>query len=114
MNILNLMSARLQVMLSEMIALRRAARRTGLTVSEWPRRAWRRARDEQAGSSPEIVALGSDCRPTDPAGSLHRSTAQTPGAESRLRALERALACNHPTDDIDEMLADIERGRGLR
>ena len=29
------------------------------------------------------------------------------------RALDRALECNHPTGDIDEMLADIERGRDL-
>ena len=35
-------------------------------------------------------------------------------AERRLRALDRALDCNHPTGDIDEMLADIERGRDLR
>ena len=34
--------------------------------------------------------------------------------ERRLRALDRALECNHPTADIDEMLADIERGRDLR
>ena len=88
------MGTRLQVIVSEeeMISLRRAALRTGLTLSEWARRALRRAQDEQAGSS-----LG-----------------QTPGAESRLRALERALACNHPTGGIDEMLADIERGRDLR
>ena len=88
------MIARLQVIVSdeEMISLRQAARRRGLTVSEWARQALRRARDEQAGPSP----------------------AQTPGAESRLRALERALVCNHPTGDIDEMLTDIERGRDLR
>lgn len=88
MSILILMSTRLQVIVSEdeLSSLRQAARRTGLTVSEWARRALRRARDEQAG----------------------------PTAESRLRALERALACNHPTGDIDEMLADIERGRDLR
>ena len=35
-------------------------------------------------------------------------------AERQLRALDRALECNHPTGDIDEMLADIERGRDLR
>ena len=35
-------------------------------------------------------------------------------AERRLQALDRALECNHPTADIDEMLADIERGRDLR
>ena len=88
MSILILMSTRLQVIVSEdeLSSLRQAARRTGLTVSEWVRRALRRARDEQAG----------------------------PTAESRLRAVERALACNHPTGDIDEMLADIERGRDLR
>ena len=110
------MSTRLHVFVSEdeMMSLRQAARRTGLTVSEWARQALRRARDEQAGPSPETVAFGSDRRPTNPAGSPHRSTAQTPGAESRLRALERALACNHPTGDIDEMLADIARGRDLR
>ena len=34
--------------------------------------------------------------------------------ERRLHALERALECNHPTGDIDEMLADIKRGRDLR
>ena len=33
--------------------------------------------------------------------------------ERRLQALDRALECNHPTADIDEMLADIERGRDL-
>ena len=110
------MSTRLQVIVSdeEMTALRQASRRAGLTVSEWARQALRRARDEQPGPDPETVAFGSDCHPTNPAGSLHRSTAHTPGAESRLRALERALACNHPTGDIDEMLADIERGRVLR
>ena len=115
-SILVLMSARLQVILSEeeMTSLRQAARRTGLTVSEWARQALRRARAEQAGVSSEIAAFGAVCRPTSPATSLRGSTAQIPGAESRLRALERALACDHPTGDIDEMLADIARGRGLR
>ena len=94
MSILVLMSAPLRVILSEeeMISLRQAARRAGLNLSEWARQALRRARDEQAGPGP----------------------VQTLGAESRLRALERALACNHPTGDIDQMLADIERGRDLR
>ena len=32
----------------------------------------------------------------------------------RRDVIERALACNHPTGDVDEMLADIERGRDLR
>lgn len=35
-------------------------------------------------------------------------------AETRLRAVERALGRNHPTGDVEEMLADIERGRDLR
>ena len=35
-------------------------------------------------------------------------------AARRAEVLERALACNHPTGDIEEMLADIERGRDLR
>ena len=37
-----------------------------------------------------------------------------PPVERRLQALDRTLECNHPTADIDEMLADIERGRDLR
>ena len=82
------MSTRLQIVMSrdEAASLRQAATRGGLTVSEWARRALRRARDEQSGPSPA----------------------------SRLRALDRALACNHPTASVDAMLADIERGRDLR
>ena len=34
--------------------------------------------------------------------------------ERKLRALDHALGCNHPTADIERMLADIERGRDLR
>ena len=34
-------------------------------------------------------------------------------AERRMRALDRALVCNHPTGNIEEILADIERGRDL-
>ena len=37
-----------------------------------------------------------------------------PVERRRLQALDRALECNHPTADIDEMLTDIERGRDLR
>ena len=32
-------------------------------------------------------------------------------AKRQLRALDRTLECNHPTGDIDVMLAGIERGR---
>ena len=88
MGILRSMSTRLQIVMSEaeVASLRQVARRAGLTVSEWARRALRAARDSQAGPSPA----------------------------SRLEALDRALLCNHPTGDIDDMLADIERGRDLR
>lgn len=34
-------------------------------------------------------------------------------AERRMCALDRALGCNHPTGSIEEILADIERGRDL-
>lgn len=82
------MSTRLQIVMSEaeVASLRQVARRAGLTVSEWARRALRAARSAQAVPSPA----------------------------SKLEALERALSCNYPTGDIDEMLADIERGRDLR
>ena len=35
-------------------------------------------------------------------------------AARRLEVIEQALALNYPTGDIEEMLADIERGRDLR
>lgn len=38
---------------------------------------------------------------------------QSGPAERRLLALDRALDCHHPTAEIEEMLADIERGRDL-
>ena len=42
-------------------------------------------------------------------------TQPTSAEERRLQqALDRALQCNHPTGDVDEVLADIERGRDLR
>ena len=82
------MSPRLKIVISdaEVGSLRQVARRAGLTVSEWARRALRAARDAQAGPSPT----------------------------SRLDALDRARGCNHPSGDIGEMLAEIERGRNLR
>ena len=43
-----------------------------------------------------------------------RSTHLSKRAQRRLQALDRASGCNHPTGDIDEMLADIARGRDLR
>ncbi len=65
---------------------RQAAEQTGLSFSEWARRALRRARQSQAGRGPD----------------------------DKLHALDRALGCGHPTGDVDTLLADIERGRDLR
>lgn len=83
-----LMSTRLQIVMSEeeLASLRQAAARAGLTLSAWARHSLRRARDAGSGPTPE----------------------------SRLRALDQALACGHPTGDVDTMLADIETGRDLR
>lgn len=86
--ILKSMSTRLQIVMTEEEAegFRRSAARTGLTLSEWARRALRRAQKAQASKGPE----------------------------DKLRALERALTRGHPTADVAEMLADIEKGRDLR
>ncbi len=80
------MSKRLQVLLDEAEArdLREAARRAGLPVSEWVRRALREAHRRE------------------PRGDL----------DSKLRALRAAARHEFPTADIDEMLAEIERGYG--
>jgi DNA polymerase III delta prime subunit len=82
------MSTRLQILVSEDEAkrLRQCARREGLTLSEWVRRALQRAEQRQSGPTPEQKA----------------------------RAIDRALTCNHPTGEIDKMLAEIEQGRDLR
>lgn len=82
------MSTRLQIVVSEEEAkgFRRSAAHRGLTLSEWARQALRRAQQGQAGKRPE----------------------------AKLQAIERALRCGHPTAEIDEMLASIERGRDLR
>lgn len=82
------MSTRLQIIVQEeeVRELRRCARREGLSLSEWVRRALRKARNEQTG----------------------------PTVQQKLAALDRALKCNHPTGEIDEILSDIERGRDIR
>jgi hypothetical protein len=82
------MSKRLQLIINEkeMERLRKCAEREELTLSEWARRALERARREQ----------------------------EAPTAEQKRKALDRALICEHPTGDIDELLTEIERGRGLR
>jgi hypothetical protein len=78
------MSKRLQVLLEEdeMRELRETARRHGVPVSEWVRRALREARRRE------------------PQGTI----------DSKLRALRKASQHNFPTADIEVMLAEIERG----
>ncbi len=80
------MSKRLQVLLddAEMRDLGEAARRQGMPVSEWVRRAIREARRHE------------------PRGDL----------DSKLRAIRTAIKHEGPTADIDPMLAEIERGYG--
>jgi hypothetical protein len=78
------MSTRLQVVVdeSELEGYQRAAARDGLTLSEWVRQALRR--------SERAVATGD--------------------VASKLDTVRAAVAHDFPTGDIDEMLADIERG----
>lgn len=71
---------------AELERYRRQAELRGMSLSEWVRRALARVAEEEARTSPEV----------------------------RVEALERALTCNHPTGEMDELLADIERGRDLR
>jgi hypothetical protein len=82
------MSKRLQVLLDdrEFRELREAARREDVPVSEWVRRALR------------------DARRRRPEGDL----------ETKLRAVRTAVRYEGPTVDIDEMLAEIERGYAAR
>lgn len=82
------MSKRLQIVVQdeELEQLRHAAAREGLTLSEWARRVLHRARETQGG----------------------------PTRDRKLAALDRGLACGHPTADVEEMLAEIEQGRDLR
>lgn len=78
------MSKRLQVLLdeAELRDLQDAARRQGMPVSVWVRQALREARRRE------------------PQGDL----------DSKLRAVRAATRHNFPTADIDQMLAEIERG----
>ncbi len=78
------MSKRLQVLLEEdeLRDLREAARRQELPLSEWVRRALREARRRE------------------PRGDL----------DTKLGALRSALRHDFPIGDIDQMLAEIERG----
>jgi hypothetical protein len=78
------MSKRLQVLFdeAELRDLRETARREKVPLSEWVRRALR------------------DARRGEPAGDI----------DSKLRAVRAAARHEFPTADIDEMLAEIERG----
>jgi hypothetical protein len=78
------MSKRLQVLLSEqeMTEIRRLARREGLTVSEWVRRAL-------------LEACGP--QPID-------------NAEAKLKAIRRAAECSFPTADVEQMLGEVGKG----
>lgn len=78
------MSKRLQVILSddELRDVRRAAHRQRVTVSEWVRRALRSAREAERGRD----------------------------AGDKLAAVHAATAYAYPSGDIEQMLAEIERG----
>lgn len=78
------MSKRLQVLLeeAELREVQRAARARRMTVAEWVRQALRAAR--------------------------HRDP--TKGPERKLAAVRAAARYSFPTADIDQMLAEIERG----
>ena len=80
------MSIRLQVVMSEdeLDAVRAAARERGMTVSEWVRETIRDARRKVAGGD----------------------------VERKLAAIRAADRHGYPTADIDQMLAEIERGYG--
>ena len=78
------MSKRLQVLIveDEYLEIQEAARRRRMTVSEWVRRALRKAMDDQPGT-----------------------------AEAKLRAIVGASRHSFPTADIETMLGEIETGR---
>ena len=81
------MSKRLEVLVDdgEYTAIRDAARKQRLTVSEWVRRALRQALADEADA-----------------------------VETRLRAIANASRHRFPTADIEVMLDEIERGQALR
>lgn len=68
----------------ELEAIREAARRHGVTVSEWARTALRAARRADSGGD----------------------------ADRKLAAIRTANRHAYPTADIDQMLAEVERGYG--
>ncbi|MBI5310391.1 MAG: antitoxin [Actinobacteria bacterium] len=78
------MSKRLQVLFdeAELDQLRETAMRHGLPVSEWVRQTLREAQRRQSG----------------------------PGVDVKLAAVREAVKHEFPSGDIDQMLAEIERG----
>jgi hypothetical protein len=80
------MSTRLQVVMTddELEAIREAARRRGMTVSEWTRTVLREARRADAHGD----------------------------ADRKLAAIRAAHRYAYPTADIDQMLAEVEQGYG--
>lgn len=78
------MSKRLQVLFEEdeLAEIRRVARARRMTVAEWVRQSLRQAR---AKESPGDV-------------------------EAKRRAIRQAVGHSFPTGDIEQMLAEIERG----
>lgn len=79
------MTQRLQVLLddAEFAEIRRIARRHRMTVAEWVRQALRAARRDEPRYD----------------------------TERKLSVLREAATYNYPTAEIDEILADIDRGR---
>ncbi len=78
------MSKRLQVLISdaEMEEFQRLARREHLALGEWVRRILREARLQRPGQEPQ----------------------------AKLKAVRKAVAYSFPTADVDQMLAEVERG----
>ncbi len=78
------MSTRLQILLDEreLDAIRTAAQRDGVTVSEWARNAMRTVRRSASSGDPS----------------------------RKLAAIRVATEFEAPTGDIDHMLAEIEQG----
>ncbi len=80
------MSIRLQVVMedAELESIRAVAREQGMTVSQWVRETLRQARRKVSGGN----------------------------AERKLSAVRAADRHAYPTADIDQMVAEIERGYG--
>ena len=78
------MTKRLQVLLDdeELAEFKRLARRRRMTTSDWVRTSLRAAREAEGGSD----------------------------ASQKLAAIHRAVRHEFPTGDVEQMLAEIERG----